>query len=165
MKKLIFILSLVFFANVFANENDSFSKTNNKNNAPIVGIGFNLFSGSSEWRATYRLDQSLAIFLLSNFARNSYDNSTDASYNFSLGLGASFSLAVNPLPLYVGATAKYIHPATNQNGVAFNVFGGAKAIFLNAFEVAGELGVYARSVSNSNEISLRPAIYLSWFFI
>ena len=176
MKKLLLIAVLcILTTNSFADEYDNFAAaekkpaaTKSKKSDMQFGIGFDLLSGTQyAWRATVLLEDNIALYLLSNFNRHDTDKS-NATYNFSLGLGASFAFYSSPLPVYAGVSAKYIHPTTNENGVAINLFGGLKATFLNAFEVAGELGVYLEQVSTKvdvrSDFGIRPAIYLTWFF-
>lgn len=175
MKKTLLILAFfILTTNSFADEYDNYAATEKKPIAKSkksdfqVGIGFDVLSGTKyAWRATVLLEDNIALYLLSNFNRHETENN-NVTYDFSLGLGASFTLHNSPLPIYAGASAKYIHPTTNENGVGINLFGGLKATFLNAFEVAGELGIYFEQVSTDagtrSEIGLKPAIYLTWFF-
>lgn len=175
MKKFLLIAVLcILTTNSFADEYDNFAATEKKPLAKSksasfrLGIGFDVLAGSQfAWRATVLLEDNIALYLLSNFNRHE-DANENATYDFSLGLGASFTFHSSPLPFYAGASAKYIHPTTNENGVAINFFGGLKATFLNAFEVAGELGVYIEQISTGagtrSDFGLKPAIYLTWFF-
>lgn len=177
MKKILLMMILfILSVNSFADEYDDYASSQEQKNGNSkkasslqIGVGVNILTETNyEWRATVLLEQNIALYLISNFNRSAQGDN-DANYNFSLGAGASFQLPTNPLPMYAGATIKYIHPATDNNGAAINAFVGLKALFLNAFEVAGELGIYFEQIyvgrqTNSN-IGLRPAVYLSWFFI
>lgn len=169
MKKFLLILSLfILSVNSFADEYDDYESatekkvTTSKQAAPLqLGIGFNILTGTNfEWRVNFNLDQDITLFFLSNFIRCEDDE--NAYYNFSLGIGVAFNFSTKILPSYAGASVKYIHPSTNNNGAVINVFGGIKAVFLDAFEVAGELGIYFEQ-QDISIFGLRPAIYLSWY--
>jgi hypothetical protein len=173
MKKILLMIILFFLSvNSFADEYDDYASseaqkngTSKKAGSPLVGIGVNILTGSNyEFRTSILLEQNITLYLISQFVRSGDDD--NSNYNFSLGAGASFSLPSSLLPTYAGATFKYIHPGENTNGAAINAFAGVKALFLNAFEIAGELGVYFEYIHDAGtNISLRPAVYLSWYFI
>lgn len=162
-KKLILAIAatLIFSGTAFAQDNQSNKSTTAGSSQGLLGISLDL-NTMKEWNIVYNASSNLSIIGILGFSY--YTDDHDDNTNITIGIGASFLITQQLLPISIEGDLKY----NSDNAIQLDALMALALPVLPHFNLVGKAGLeFTAGTDDPNPRELSPLTKISavWFFI